>query len=315
MAKRSAFRDTWKDYLSFSKRERRGITALLLIVFLQIVMLSYLNFFPSGQTTADFSRFQNEVDAFYAAVAIGNDSLNGLVDRKEPGFSEKSKTIKKEKQSELFAFNPNNLPTEDWQRLGFSDKQIRVIKNYETKGGKFYSKENVKKMYCISEMEYNRIEPYISIPVAKAMYDEKSKKKFEKPVIVVDIGTADSAELVLLKGIGPSFARRISIYRNKLGGFAFKEQLKEVWGFSDSLYQSLLPEICLKDSFNIKQINLNKADFNEMRNHPYIGYQLSSMISNYRQQHHGFKDLDEIKKLPLVNEQLYSKLAPYLTID
>ena len=132
---------------------------------------------------------------------------------------------------------------------------------------------------------------------------------------MIDIGTADSTELTLLKGIGPSFARRISIYRNKLGGFSNKEQLKEVWGFTDSLYQSLLPAILLNDTLNIKKINLNSADFNELRSHPYIGYQLANLISNYRKQHQGIKTTDEIKKLPLVNDQLYSKLAPYLKVE
>ncbi len=315
MAKRSAFRDTWKDYLSFSKRERRGIFALILIIVLQIAVLTGLKYFPSKAPALDFSEFEREVDSFYAAASAQTDSLNKLSEHAEFGESKNLMQNKAEVKPELFAFNPNNLPLDDWRRLGFSDKQIKVIKNYESKGGKFNSKEDLKKMYCISEKDYSRIESYIDIPATKSAYNEKSKKKFERATVLVDIGTADSSELLLLKGIGPAFARRISLYRNKLGGFTSKEQLKEVWGFSDSLYQSLVPEISLTDSSNIKKINLNAADFNELRNHPYIGYQLASLISNYRKQHNGFKTPDEIKKLPLVNEQLYSKLAPYLKIE
>jgi len=315
MAKRSAFRNTWKDYLSFSKRERRGIFALLLMIIFEIAVLIFLNYFPSTRPPQDFTQFEKEVDSFYAALSIPNDSLDGQKEYPETSSDKIFIKSKPEKNPELFAFNPNDLPSKDWQRLGFSDKQIKVIKNYEAKGGKFYSKEDLKKMYCISEKEYERIEPYVEIPATKKEYVEKTKKKFERERIMVDIGTADSAELVVLKGIGPAFARRISLYRNKLGGFVNKEQLLEVWGFSDSLYQSLLPEICLTDSLNIKKINLNVADFNELRTHPYIGYQLASLISNYRKQHHGFKTTEEIKKLPLVNEQLYIKLAPYLITE
>jgi len=132
---------------------------------------------------------------------------------------------------------------------------------------------------------------------------------------MVDIGIADSIELMKLKGIGPGFAHRISIYREKLGGFIKQDQLLEVWGLSDSLFQTLLPNICLKDPSNIRKINLNTADFNELRIHPYIGYQLAGIVLNYRKQHNGFKTIDELKKIPLVNDQLYSKLAAYLKVE
>lgn len=314
MVKRSAFRDTWKDYLSFSRRERRGIFALSLLIMIQIAVLFYLKYF-SSRTQQDFSQFEKEVDAFYASASVADDSLKGLPERSEANSTPNYFKNNSQKNPELFAFNPNNLSKEDWQRLGFSEKQINVIKNYEAKGGKYRSKDDLKKMYCITEKQYNRIETYINIPETHAPEKEFPKKRAERSAVMVDIGTADSTELMLIKGIGPSFSRRISLFRNKLGGFVSREQLKEVWGLSDSLYQSLLPFICLKDSSNIKKINLNTADFNELRNHPYVGYQLASLFCNYRKQHQGFKTLDEIKKLPLVNEQLYSKLAPYLKVE
>ena len=142
MAKRSAFRDSWKDYLSFSKRERRGITALVLIIFSQIIVLVYLAYFPSNESAQDFSQFKKDIDAFYASTSTEDDSLN-TNDRQSEQPDKKIPDLTKVK-IELFAFNPNNLATEDWQRLGFSDKQIKVIKHYEEKGGKFYSKERRK---------------------------------------------------------------------------------------------------------------------------------------------------------------------------
>ena len=313
MAKRPVFRDTWKDYFSFSRRERRGILALLSIVFLQISFLIWLNYFPSKKPEEDFSAFEKLADAFYASDTL-HDSLqqasNDLTDGKEERARDDVK-----KKAELFSFNPNNLSVNEWQRLGFSDKQINVIKNYESKGGKFYSKETMKKMYCISEEQYNRIEPYINIPEKSTEHHYDTIKKYERKTVLVDIGIADTVELTNLRGIGPSFARRISVYRNKLGGFIHREQLREVWGFTDSLYLAVVPNISLNDSSNIKKINLNSADFNELRNHPYIGYQLAGLISNFRQQHKSFSSVEEIKKIPLVNDQLYSKLAPYLKVE
>jgi competence protein ComEA len=311
MAKRSVFRDTWKDYLSFSRRERRGILVLLTIILFQIAILIYLKYVPSKEPPQDFSGFEKEVDDFYASLDSAEEdepSQNNFKPNKEYASAIPVKKI------ELFTFNPNNLPAEDWQRLGFSAKQVNVIKNYESKGGKFRSKEDVKKMFCITEKDFNRIESYIVIPETKYENQKSEIKKYEKEKILVDIGIADSSELEKLKGIGPSFAKRISTYRDKLGGFVRKEQLHEVWGFTDSLYESLLPNICLNDTSNIRKINLNTADFKEMNNHPYIGYKLSGIICNYRKQH-AFKNVDEIKKIPLVNDELFIKLVPYLKAE
>jgi len=312
MAKRSVFRDTWKDYFSFSRRERRGIFVLLIIILFQVGFLIYLEYFPSKSPPLDFSKFEKEVNDFYASLDTSGEEESQQRDFKNNEQYASSIPVRK---IELFDFNPNNLSSDDWQRLGFSEKQVKVIKNYESKGGRFRSKEDVKKMFCITEKDYNRIEPFINIPIAKSENTEVVKKKFERPPLLIDIGIADSSELEKLRGIGPSFAKRISVYREKLGGFIRKEQLHEVWGFTDSLYESLLPNICLNDTSNIRKINLNTADFKELNNHPYIGYKLSGIICNYRKQHNGFKSSEEIKRIPLVNDELYSKLAPYLKVE
>src|SRR5258708_25763131 len=50
----------------------------------------------------------------------------------------------------MFPFNPNRLSMQQWEQLGLSERQANVIKHYEAKGGKFYSKDDVKKMYAIT---------------------------------------------------------------------------------------------------------------------------------------------------------------------
>ena len=47
---------------------------------------------------------------------------------------------------------------------------------------------------------------------------------------------ADSASLVSINGVGPATARKIIRFRNALGGFHSKIQLKEIYGMRDSIY-------------------------------------------------------------------------------
>ena len=77
------------------------------------------------------------------------------------------------------------------------------------------------------------MEPFITLPERENKQDENkiyNRIKPKLPPVVVEINTADSAELMRLNGIGASFSRRIVKYRNLLGGFISKEQLLEVYG-------------------------------------------------------------------------------------
>jgi competence protein ComEA len=309
MRKNMFLRNQWKEYLSFPRRLRNGLYVLLLIILLQIGFLLYVKYTPSTNQPADISEFQKEIDAFY--TSIKNDSGNNNTSF-VPAHSDNEV-----QKAELFVFNPNNLPESDWKSLGFSEKQIRVIKNYESKGGRFRTKADVKKMYCISAEEYAMIEPYINIPqqTKDTSTNRPSYAKYKRPFLIVDIGTADSVELLKLPAIGSAFARRISNYREKLGGFYSINQLKEVWGLTDSIFQIIFPHVVLNDTSHLMKIDINKAGYKEFNIHPYIDGNLANAIVAYRNQHGFFHTIEDIKKVALLNGELYTKLAPYLKIE
>lgn len=62
-----------------------------------------------------------------------------------------------------------------------------------------------------------------------------------KPGATLDLNTADTLLLRRLPGIGPSYARRIVRYRDRLGGFYCREQVQEVFGMSRGKYDSIAP--------------------------------------------------------------------------
>lgn len=110
-----------------------------------------------------------------------------------------------------------------------------------------------------------------------------TKKAFaERPPLMIEINTADSAQLVRLNGIGPSFARRILKYRGMLGGFFSTAQLLEVYGMDSSRYNGILENIRIDTSL-IEKIPVNEADFRTMLHHPYLDYETVKMIVNYRE--------------------------------
>lgn len=217
-----------------------------------------------------------------------------------------------------FYFNPNGLPSEEWKKLGLKDWQIKVIKNYESKGGKFYKKEDVKKIYGITAAEYAVLEPFIILPEKeKTVYSkpEFEKKTESKATLLVDINTADTLELTKLSGIGPAFARRIVKYRNALGGFFSKEQLKEVYGFDETKYAQCQANCCISNNSGIKKLNLNTATLDELKKHPYMDYYIAKAIIDYRIIKKGIHSVEELQNISLIHSDLYNKLNPYVSVN
>ena len=94
------------------------------------------------------------------------------------------------------------------------------------------------------------------------------------PAFIIELNTADTFDLQRLRGIGPSFARRITGYRARIGGYVKKEQLLEVWGMDSSRYEGIKRYLTVNPE-KITQIKLNTATFKELLRHPYMPYELA----------------------------------------
>jgi len=77
----------------------------------------------------------------------------------------------------------------------------------------------------------------------------------------------------------------------------------------------MLPHVLLKDSTNLRKINLNTAGYEELNAHPYINSKIANVILAYRKQHGPFQDINDLLKVALVDAELYRKIAPYLKVE
>ncbi len=292
-----------KDYFTFNKRERRGIFILILIIIFLIFLLNIPLFFPS-ENESSFSRFEKEIDEFSESV----DSV--------PDLPENSEKKGVGNYTEKFFFNPNHLPAKDWVKLGLTEKQAEAVKKFEEAGGSFSKKEDLKKIYVISQPFYNSVEPFIKIPVdsVKNKFPGIGFVKHEKKILEVDVNHADTSQFKKLKFIGSGFAKRIVKYRDALGGFATIDQLMEVYGMPPALFDSISMYLSI-DTAGLRKININSCTMEELKNHPYINWNVANAIVAYRQKHGLYKNVFDIQKTDLVDDDLYRKIAPYLKIE
>ncbi len=185
-----------KNYFNFNKGERVGIIVLIAVIIL-IFSYPYLIKVTSKDNTAEFLQFAKEIEQFENSLKNAADSVD---EARKLDFQQMDRSVAENKITP-FIFNPNLLPSEQWSKMGLKDWQIKVIKKYEAKGGKFYKKEDFKRMFCISPSEYAILEPYISIPEQKNEYaDRKPEIKEVKKRMLVDLNTADSLTLLTLYG-------------------------------------------------------------------------------------------------------------------
>ena|SRR6218665_1597780 len=303
-----------RDYLTFNKRERNGVFILLAIIMLQLMYLDVSGKFEKKEQV-DFTKFERQMDSVQAIIQAAKDSSGAAFATGYP--SHENASTAEAAKAERFNFDPNALPDKDWKRLGFTEKQVKSIRKYEEKGGTFRKKEDLKKMYCIREEQYLSLEPYIVIAAenkpAAAFVESKIIPVMPAKITIVELNTADSAQLTTLKGIGPFFAKMILKYRNQLGGFYAKEQLLEVWKFDREKYDAIEKYVTV-DATLIKKIALNSCTAEQLK-HLYLDWNMVNAIINYRKAHGKFKTIDDIRKTDLVDEETLRKIAPYLLVE
>lgn len=307
------WKDFVKEYLTFGFRDR---LAILLLTFLVILIFWLPDLFPrksSPVLTASDSAWVRDAGPNRSVAKGGQaeeeDRSNGYYPAERPARPRGS----------LFYFDPNTLTPADWARLGLREKTIGTIRNYLAKGGRFRKPEDLSRIYGLFPDEYERIAPYIRISAAPDSFARKDsgKKKitYNPPrYTAIDINTADTAAFISLPGIGPSLARRILLFREKLGGFYKPEQVAETYGLPDSTFRFIRPYLML-ETVLFRKIPLNSGSLDLLKSHPYIRYTLARAITAYRDQHGPFKSLEDLKQIQLVSQEVWEKISPYLSLQ
>lgn len=309
---RSKFNDT-KEYFTFSRSERRGILVLtILILFLIVAPLFYRSFLTNKPN--DSLEFKAKIDSFFF-------SLKNRTDFNPINIEEKTiedEEVAHAKGVNYFYFDPNTIDVKDLVQLGLSIKQAQVIDRYRSKGGIFHKPEDFAKVYVIDSSLFKKLKPWIKISPSfndsnKKTYSDSTDRKQESKV-VLELNSTDTLELIKIKGVGPTFARRIIAYRDLLGGFVNINQLSEVYGMKPEL----LKEICRSvkvDSTLVKTVNLNLISFEEIKKHPYLTEYQAKAIIYYRSKVGVIKNPNELVKNKILPNEKFKRYKNYFVLQ
>lgn len=308
-------------YFDLSKREFNGLLALagLIAIF---TAAPYI-YRPAGNEHDTEATDQLIVQALIAQMrkernCAGNQRRYAGAGRVNAG--RKTWGDDKKRAVRLFPFDPNVMELADWQRLGLSAKQSAAILKYVAKGGRFKKKEDLRKMYTIAPGQYELMAPYVNIAPLAARQGSYEKHTSARPEQlraapkIVELNSADSILLCEIIGIGPAFASRIIKYRKRTGGFYDKAQLMEVFGLDSLKYREISSQV-RADPALIRKININTAQFEDLKNHPYFRYKQINALIQYRKQHGNYSNIADLNKVLILGTETIARMEPYLVFQ
>lgn len=242
--------------------------------------------------------------------------------RSEKGFS---KPTNKTNRYRFRPFNPNTVTYEELISFGLSEKQAANIINYRTKAKGFKDEKQFRRLYCMNDYLFNQIQPYLifdtenktSVSQHETEHSETTKVEHsfqpaEREQFVLDLNHSDTLDLQQVRGIGKVRAGRIYRYGKKLGGYVSVNQLKEVYGMDEELFESIKPHFTVTD-VRIRKININSDDVKYLASHPYIDFQLAKALIRYRKEYKkDFERPEDIRNIHILSKEECEKLLPYI---
>ena len=311
----------WKDYLSFSRREQRGLVVLVILIVLLIFFRIFFPFFlPSSEIEiikldSSFFSYKPQTQRNFIAPIVVN--------------------------YELSDFDPNNITADFLIEIGINQRIARNWHNYILKGGGFTKPEDILKIYGMDSSLFHQLSPYIKIPKTaqndnKLIYlDEESKssddqwnidsifvsvnsetryvKKTYIPDLQIELNSADTSQLMMLKGIGQVLSARIINYRKKLGGFVSNKQLLEVYGIKSEVIDNNINIITI-DTTLVLSVNINTASISRLRDHPYLDFYKAQAIIEQRKKK-PFQNTEEVLILDSFSDVDWNILKFYLSVE
>ncbi len=319
-----------KELFSFSATERNGLIVLFVIVLTTSFISVYVKQGINAEfTTADTSLLSKEISEF----------RNSLKEKENPEYISRLDKfiIQKYDSIELFKFDPNTVTKEEWLKLGLSEKQTKNIMNFRAKGGKFYDKNDFRRMYGIRTRQYLILEPYIMLPERYYVNNYNSyKSKFNNSSYDKDVFTPDSLfkfnpntatdkELEAL-GLSQKQAKNIINYRKKSNGFKTKSDLKKIYSIGDEEYAILEDYIDLPENISSEkrkkqevQKKKQKVDINTFSEQDFKQLEEkfwqynARKIVKYRNLLGGYVHPDQLLELRGMKKHFYEKVKNQIT--
>jgi DNA uptake protein ComE-like DNA-binding protein len=192
--------------------------------------------------------------------------------------------------AKLFYFDPNTIDSMEALRLGIPQKQVNTLLRYRNKGGRFYNKEDIAKLYGLKKELVEKLVPYVVIQNKErnTQYRNKLPAAYKnEDDWSIDINTSDEKQWAMQTKLNASVIKNIIQYRNYLGGFTKLNELKKVYGLNEADYYLLKPHLKLGKINNHKP-NASTMSFEQWKQVGIFGDREIVKILRIRKENGGY---------------------------
>ncbi len=292
-----------KSHFWYNKSQRNGI--LFLGIF--IILLQYIYFFVDFSSekieelnTSELISFQSKIDSL---------KLIELENRKP----------------KMYPFNPSFITNYKGYKLGMTTQEIDKLLTFRKAGNYINSAEQFKQVTGIKDSLLYAIKPFFKfpewvnkkknhLPALSTNWQDSQNKELNK-VTIKDLNKVNAEALKSVYGIGDKLSAKIIKTRNTIGGFQFIDQLNEVYGLKPEVIVKLLKQFQILSKPKITKLNINEATFKQILHLPYIDYELTKKIFDYKDEFAEFQDLKELKEIEAFPIDKYDRIVLYLTTE
>jgi competence protein ComEA len=292
---KKSFGQRFKLLLSAGRRDREGIISF---IFLILAISTTIQFFSEKQKLSRLS--DNQVLFSYLNAFEVDDASDAQPFEEEPVDYERA------------PFDPNELDKSGWMETGLSEAES-VLK-YLSRGKGIFSLADLEKINVLSERWHSKNDPVMVFPPPPPASPHSADVE-EAPTIehLLELNSADTLELVKIRGVGAYSARAIVKYRERLGGFVSYEQLNDIRALREEVKEVLRTKTTL-DNRLVRKICIDTCGVETLSQLPYFKSKQVRIILNYREAHGGFTDVSQIKECIVVSDSLFLRVEPYLII-
>ena len=270
-------------FYSFTKGQRKGILALLLLIVL----------FQAGYfvvTSVDFTseKDQSAEEREWLALQSGIDSLKA----KKTGYKDT-----------IYPFDPNYISDFKGYTLGLSTKEIDRLHKFRKSGKYINSVAGFRQVTGVSDSLLAKLSPYFKFPDWVAEKGNVTAPgQNNRPVVTkepsqperIDINEALEEDLVKVYGIGPYYAKQLLRRRADLGAFVSMGQMDDFTEFSDGAISGLKERFMVAGRPQVNKINVNTASLQQLSRFPYFNRDIGRAVITQRSMNGKITDINEL---------------------
>ena len=286
----------FEGYFDFTRGERTGILALLLLCALVFSLPMFISHFYAPAETPDFSAFKNQFDSIEGSggdIAISD------------SFGLNKKQTKTSHTLHPFTFNPNTVSASDLQKMGIAANHAQILINYRNSGGRFRTKTDLLHVFGFKNY-YTELAAFIDLPEDAAAPSLQTtivnNIAVPKKLFYFNPNAATAEELL---------ATQILRFRER-GSFRSKDDLAKIFDITPIDFARIEPYISIpimlqpqiparntppptnNTTASITVIDINKASADDLIQIRGIGKFYAQNILKYRDKLGGFYKVDQI---------------------